>query len=724
MNVLASSVLYDGKIHIYSAAAGLDKNISCGTGPKCNGSVLLPASPDAYTVTIEVLGKDKFGNPGTCGSETVNVDGKNPTVTFNSPDVCKWQNSDFTVSVTGADPTPSSGLGAWEHMVDDGIPPEYTSGLKTIAGGPTSQPESFTVTVGKGKECERQGISTCAVTAEFQDRAGNRGSKTEKFSIDYNAPSVSASLTLVTWTTQPINIKLSCSDNNSGCEKIYWAFVPAGSSCPTNISDYNVSTLCNPSGCPASCPKTASTTITLNCLACKVDLCLKAEDAAGNISETNVIRADDGAYQIDQLKSESVTLENIAIGTSYWLNGGVIFFNSAGEAVCDQSSSDFFSNPGEYPACCAPADYTYLSPGVPWTTQAAFYVPDLDTKIYGWPKPDSVKKYPYVYLIKLSVPSNESPIKSISVRLGKYPYSTVSVGPNSEYPYTISVDPDAAGSCTLKCWVGSDTSSGFSENLCPTNPRFEVDTTAVEESGTYDSGKGYFIELENPSRNVQILCTVDVPIGSACYANAIYVGTEDLAGNLAFPAIKKNTVAIDNTYGGSVSVNVEKIPSTPVCQGTAAPNGDACSSGWLRALDVSVTYSGFSQISGAPGIGGGYVEILTSKKMYGNISGTLLREGSPKYSRAHITLNYRSHKMGWCNILRKKCWKRETRTDRSKPGKRHDLFGNPRSTTSSSGRNGCTRSSVRCNRGAKRSLTNNTEILLRWKCTTNYLCDV
>jgi len=302
INVIASDVLYDGKIHVYSPAAGLDKNISCGTGTSCSGAVLLPKTPSAYTVTIEVLGKDKFGNSGICGEEDVNVDGKQPTVTFNSPNVCEWQNKDFTVSVTGSDPTPSSGLGAWKYTIEDGIPPEYTSKLQTISGGPTSATESFTVTVGSGKACERQDINACEVTTEFFDRAGNSVSKSEKFSVDYNAPTIGIDIPSAGWVNGQITVIFSCTDNLSGCHYVHYELTDAYH--PANNKSGNIY-YSNNTGCPPTGSKSATAKLTITCPAgetCAYTLKAYNVDYAGNESPVKTWSSNSqgpGAYLID-----------------------------------------------------------------------------------------------------------------------------------------------------------------------------------------------------------------------------------------------------------------------------------------------------------------------------------------------------------------------------------------------------------------------------------------
>ncbi len=633
--------------HLYNTilnlGAPVNVSFDCGTlahtaymEKNCTISgIILPTTPNAYEVDVRASGTDDFGNSGTCGSDKIIVDGVAPNITNVQPDPCQWQRTDFTIQVTASDVLPSAGFGIFSFTAEDGIDPEYTSpdsNMTPWGGNPAAG--TGTITVGAGKICEKEDVNACTINAIVSDRAGNAAKEEIKYSIDYTEPSVEVSPEKVEWQQSPINVNVSCNDNLSGCRRIYWKFVPAGNTCPpVGSAEYDVKDLCTPSGCPASCPTTAKTTITLDCNACKMDLCIYAEDVAGNTPQTPTkIAANDGAYQIDKKKSATIDVVNLSTGTKEWLNGGYISFKNNGEPVCSGNKPD----PHEYSLCCPTPDHTFYSTGLPWTTQPSFYVPDLDTEKFEWPKPDSAKMYPYVFRIDISTPNNEAPIKYIAVKLGQAAYHRVTTGAGSEdgkfYPYLVDVDPDAVGNCNLVCWVGSEASSGFDEHLCPTDPRFEVDDGAVDEISQYDSGKGVFINLSSPSRHVQLLCAVDVPTGEACYADALYIGTEDAAGNDPFPKIHQEKIAIDNTRPGKISVNAQKVPKNPVCKGIKAPNGDSCENGWLRELDVTVNYSGFQQLDGAPKIGGGYVEILSTDEI-GIAGGSNMY---PRYSRSNL----------------------------------------------------------------------------------------
>ncbi len=305
----------------------------------CSHPFSAPSSPSAYTVSVEVNGEDSFGNKGSCGSASFVVDGLAPNVSITAPDPCKWYRTDFTVHVSASDPNPSSLLHRWEYKVADGVPPEYTSGIKTFSPVQSTS-KSFVVTVGKGKFCSVEGKKTCDVSAYFTDRAGNTGSKNEQYSIDYTPPTLTLKLPAEGWVNQPINVGLHCEDNpsnGSGCKAIYWAFVDPNASCPTPGSSAWQKKTFSPTGCPEQYPMQADATATLDCQLCTKDICYYAEDGAGNI--TSVERSSlgnpngnpsDGSYAIDKdppscqisLSSEPTVVNGSAPGTD-WRMGGI-----------------------------------------------------------------------------------------------------------------------------------------------------------------------------------------------------------------------------------------------------------------------------------------------------------------------------------------------------------------------------------------------------------------
>ena len=338
--IATADSLYNAEINISSPVG---KTYPCGstitkvTPCKITG-IPLPGAPSTYVLTVSVEGNDSFGNQGVCGSENVVVDGLPPNVSVSDPDPCKWYRADFDVKFHASDPTYSSYIDSWVYTIEDGVAPEYTSG--TISLSPAQTHDTVApVTVGPGKYCSVEGKQTCKVTGEFEDRAGNSGSASEQFSIDYTAPTITATLPAAGWVNQPINVTLKCTDapsNGAGCKAIYWAFVDPDASCPAPGSGGWQSKTFAPTGCPEQWNITETAIATLDCDLCAKDICYYAEDGAGNISavgRSTVTNPNgnetDGSYAIDKippscgisLESEPQTVEGGC--DTDWKMGGI-----------------------------------------------------------------------------------------------------------------------------------------------------------------------------------------------------------------------------------------------------------------------------------------------------------------------------------------------------------------------------------------------------------------
>ena len=335
-----------------------------GSGQTCS-LAFSPSSEGAYNVNV--TGKDAFGNSGTCGTTTVNVDGTAPAITFNSPDACAWYKEDFTVDVDASDgPNPGSSLmNQWKYDVWDSKG-SYTSGEQSI-GATQNTSKSFDIKVGPSAWCSEQGPKKCNVQVSFTDRAGNTGSAKKQYSIDYTKPKTSVDLPAAGWVNHPINVTIHCNDEpttpnrGAGCKKIYWKLVSPGSSCPlAGDSSWNEKNYTPKTGsCPYLWELSESKTIQINCSGvCTYDLCYYAEDGAGNTSavEKTTLHANngneaDGSYAIDTISpSCTITLKSKPdTSKNGWTNGSYTYSVSCNDGTGQsglRSVSIELQNPG------------------------------------------------------------------------------------------------------------------------------------------------------------------------------------------------------------------------------------------------------------------------------------------------------------------------------------------------------------------------------------------
>ncbi len=349
----ASAKIYDAEISVKIGGTTVAQK-TCGDmldGQSCSIS-FVPSKEGQYAVTVSA--KDSFGNSGVCGSASINVDGTAPAVTFKSPDPCKWYNKDFTVNVNATDgPNPGSSLmNQWKYDVWD-AKGHYTSGWLSMSPVQSTS-ENFNVKVGSGEWCSEQGKSVCNVQAEFKDRAGNTGTATEKYSIDYTPPTVTVTLPAAGWVNHSIDVGIHCKDspsNGAGCKAIYWAFVDPDQPCPSPGSSGWQKKTFSPTGCPEQYPMQADATAVLDCELCAKDICYYAEDGAGNISKVGRSTVtnpngnpSDGSYAIDKippscqvsLSSEPVVANGSASGTD-WRMGGIGGYKF--DIICNDQSN-------------------------------------------------------------------------------------------------------------------------------------------------------------------------------------------------------------------------------------------------------------------------------------------------------------------------------------------------------------------------------------------------
>ncbi len=301
----ASAKIYGAEIVVKTGSTTVAQK-TCGDmldGQSCSIS-FVPAKEGQYAVTVTA--KDSFGNSGVCGSASINVDGTAPAVTFKSPDPCKWYGKDFTVNVGATDgPNPGSSLmNQWKYDVWD-AKGHYTSGWLNIAPVQSTS-ESFNVKVGSGEWCSEQGKSVCNVQAEFKDRAGNAGTATEKYSIDYTPPTVTVNIPQAGWVSGSITVQLQCKDNISGCKYIHYKLIDALN--PSNNKEGNLY-FTTTSGCPPTGPLEGNKTLTITCPegeTCAYTLEAYGVDVAGNIGPlekwSSNPNAPNGAYLIDNQK--------------------------------------------------------------------------------------------------------------------------------------------------------------------------------------------------------------------------------------------------------------------------------------------------------------------------------------------------------------------------------------------------------------------------------------
>ncbi|NPA77137.1 MAG: class III signal peptide-containing protein [Candidatus Diapherotrites archaeon] len=337
----ASTKIRDVNIEI-SNGGSIVKSKVCGDmigGQKC-AIAFTPATQGQYTV--RVWATDGFGIRGLAGQADINVDGTAPTITFNAPDRCAWYNKDFTVSVTANDgPNPGSSLmKQWKYDAYDSKS-NHTSGWLSISRPVQNTTKSFGVKVGPSAWCSVQGPNTCNVQVQFEDRAKNIGTATQKYSIDYNAPTVRATIPEEGWVNHEISIPIECTDipsNGSGCKAIYWTFVDKGQSCPSesDTTAWQKKTFSS-NGCPYQWPHTATADANLNCTLCAKDLCYYAEDGAGNKTavKRTTLKATNGvnpgtSYAIDKIPPScqiDLTSQPQVVNGSYsgtdWRMGGI-----------------------------------------------------------------------------------------------------------------------------------------------------------------------------------------------------------------------------------------------------------------------------------------------------------------------------------------------------------------------------------------------------------------
>jgi|GEM_PF-2816002 len=174
---------------------------------------------------------DNAGNE-TTGSVEIKVDKDEPTTEIVSPAESSWHNSDFEVSISDSD-TGGSGLDKCYYRVKalNGNDWIYTVGDQDnwVERNCNS---SITLTVGENKNCPYQGKDVCRIQVKAVDRAGNDNWGTpwnnRDFSIDWTAPQTT--LIVVpsnpdgnnSWYKTSPTITLTCNDNASGCDKIYY----------------------------------------------------------------------------------------------------------------------------------------------------------------------------------------------------------------------------------------------------------------------------------------------------------------------------------------------------------------------------------------------------------------------------------------------------------------------------------------------------------------------
>lgn len=333
------------------AGSTLNASFNCGTlsavSPSCTQpGIVLPSTPSGYVVNAKIEGYDEFGNYGECGNANIIVDGESPVVSITSPSPCQWYRTDFIVNVT-ADDKPdigSSYLSEWEYKIEDGTPPEYTSGTLGLTPTKTTN-QSFNVTVGPGKYCEKQGKAVCDVEVSFADRAGNTGSDTESYSIDYTAPTTTVNITQYGWTSSDFTITFTCTDNpsnGSGCDYIHYVLDDTLSS--SNDKSGNL-TFTKNGTCPTTGPQSGQKILQVTCPSgsvCRYTLTYYSVDVAGNqeSEKTITLRASgDEPYLIDKQNPAA----DISPATYGWTNQPITITLSCWDGI----GSGCRSNPYE-----------------------------------------------------------------------------------------------------------------------------------------------------------------------------------------------------------------------------------------------------------------------------------------------------------------------------------------------------------------------------------------
>lgn len=184
-------------------ASGYPKCTDNSGNVNCSGAT--SSAQGAHTFNVEA--RDKAGNSDT-DQKTFGVDTVVPSMSVTGPTANSWHNSGFSVTFTASDAT--SGLSGCEYRVG-------SSGFQALGCGDGSfwaDVESY---------CTSEGSGACTVEVKGYDNAGNVGSATRAFGIDYTAPTTSLSQTPAAspsgWYKSNVDFTFTCTDNagGSGC---------------------------------------------------------------------------------------------------------------------------------------------------------------------------------------------------------------------------------------------------------------------------------------------------------------------------------------------------------------------------------------------------------------------------------------------------------------------------------------------------------------------------
>jgi hypothetical protein len=152
------------------------------------------------TTQVTARATDANGNVGT-SSYSIMIDTSAPRTSIavsGTPGLGGWYKSPVTVTLSGVDASPGSGVGAIDYRVNDGPFQQYSAPFAISTAG------------------------TTRITARVTDRAGNPDAAppTTTFMIDASAPrstvAISGTPGLAGWYTSPVTVSLAAVDNTQG----------------------------------------------------------------------------------------------------------------------------------------------------------------------------------------------------------------------------------------------------------------------------------------------------------------------------------------------------------------------------------------------------------------------------------------------------------------------------------------------------------------------------
>src|SRR5262249_39655556 len=144
---------------------------------------------------------DANGNVGTSAPYTIMIDTSAPQTNIavsGTPGLSGWYKSPLTVTLSGVDASPGSGIGTIEYSLNNGPFLRYNAPFTLSTAG------------------------TTRITARATDRAGNLDGAppTTTVMIDASAPRSTAAISgtpgLAGWYTSPVTVSLAAADNDQG----------------------------------------------------------------------------------------------------------------------------------------------------------------------------------------------------------------------------------------------------------------------------------------------------------------------------------------------------------------------------------------------------------------------------------------------------------------------------------------------------------------------------